>query len=165
MKSIRSIFHYSVLAASVALAGCSGGGGDDDVTAVVAPPEQPAPSTCPDVGNLTVTELGDNQCEIGGVLTENATLTSAQTWFLEGSLQVGEEANAVTLDIQAGTEIRGDNVDAVDYVLVFPGSALVANGTSADPVRFLSDDDDVDGSGEWGGVFGEHTTNFTLIIT
>ena len=153
MKSIRSIFHYSVLAASVALAGCSGGGGDDDVTAVVAPPEQPAPSTCPDVGNLTVTELGDNQCEIGGVLTENATLTSAQTWFLEGSLQVGEEANAVTLDIQAGTEIRGDNVGAVDYVLVFPGSALVANGTSADPVRFLSDDDDVDGSGEWGGVF------------
>ena len=40
-----------------------------------------------------------------------------------------------------------------DYVLVYPGSSLNANGTGANPVHFLSDDDNVDGSGEWGGVF------------
>jgi len=30
---------------------------------------------------------------------------------------------------------------------------FTANGTGANPVQFLSDDDNVDGSGEWGGVF------------
>lgn len=150
MNSFRSFFHYSVIATSVVLAGCGGGGDDADELAPVA---VPAPATCPTVGNLLVTELADNQCEIGGVLTENATLTAAQTWFLEGSLQVGDEANAVTLEVEAGTQIRGDNVGEIDYLLVFPGSALSANGTSSEPVRFLSDDDDVDGSAEWGGVF------------
>jgi len=44
-------------------------------------------------------------------------------------------------------------VDVTDHVLVFPGSALQANGTSANPVQFLSDDAGVEGGGEWGGVF------------
>ncbi|PON13825.1 hypothetical protein C2W62_32295, partial [Candidatus Entotheonella serta] len=70
---------------------------------------------------------------------------------LNSRLQVGNAASNVTLDIDPGTEIRGDSAD--DHLLVFPGSALRANGTGASPVRFLSDDVGVDGSGEWGGVF------------
>jgi len=151
MKSLRTILQTSAIATSVALVGCGGGGGGGDD--VVAPDPAPVANTCPAVGDLTVVELSADQCEISGVLTENATLTSAQTWFLEGAVQVGDETSAVTLDIQAGTEIRGDNAGPVDHMLVFPGSALAANGTSASPVRFLSDDDDVDGRGEWGGVF------------
>lgn len=108
---------------------------------------------CPIIGNLTTLELGENQCQVTGVLTENAVLPSGQTWFLEGALQIGSAEIAATLDIEAGTQIRGDNQDAVDHVLVYPGSALRANGTSANPVHFLSDDDNVDGRGEWGGVF------------
>jgi len=79
---------------------------------------------CPLVGNLQSLELATNECQISGVLTESATLTADRTWFLEGALQI-----------------------------VYPGSSLNANGTGANPVYFLSDDDDVDGSGEWGGVF------------
>ncbi|MEO0574532.1 MAG: hypothetical protein AAF004_03650 [Pseudomonadota bacterium] len=133
---------------ALALAACS----SDDSTTFATPPPPPT-SSCPTVGNLTPNELATDQCEISGVLTESATLTAAQTWFLEGALQVGDDTSVVTLDIEAGTEIRGDNSGDVDHVVVFPGSALRANGTSAQPVRMLSDDDNVDGSGEWGGLF------------
>ena len=108
---------------------------------------------CPLVGNLQSLELATNECQISGVLTESATLTADRTWFLEGALQIGSGEIAATLDIEGGTRIRGDNQDVTDYVLVYPGSSLNANGTGANPVYFLSDDDDVDGSGEWGGVF------------
>ena len=111
------------------------------------------PGACPLVGNLQSLELATNECQISGVLTENATLTADRTWFLEGALQIGSGETAATLDIEGGTQIRGDNQDVTDYVLVYPGSSLNANGTGANPVHFLSDDGNVDGSGEWGGVF------------
>ena len=111
------------------------------------------PGACPLVGNLQSLELASNGCQISGVLTESATLTADRTWYLEGALQIGSAETAATLNIEGGTQIRGDNQDVTDYVLVYPGSSLNANGTGANPVHFLSDDDDVDGSGEWGGVF------------
>ena len=111
------------------------------------------PGACPIVGNLIPLELAAGQCQISGELTESGVLTADQTWFLEGSLQIGTPEIAATLDIEAGTQIRGDNQDVTDYVLVYPGSSLQANGTSANPVQFLSDDEGVDGRAEWGGVY------------
>jgi len=105
---------------------------------------------CPAVGNITPTEIGINQCQIGGTLLTGGTLTSDVIWVLDGRFQVGTENDNAILTVDAGTQINGsDN----DHVLVFPGSAIQANGTSADPVHFLSDDGDVTGSGEWGGLF------------
>ena len=144
---------YSAVFGLLLLAGCGGGGGDA-VDLVNDDPPAPAPaSTCPEVGNLTVEELADNQCQISGVLTADAELTSDQTWFLEGRVQVGNNDSQAVLSIQAGTDVFGDSDGETDHLLVWPGSALQANGTSADPVRFMSDDDDVDGRAEWGGVF------------
>jgi len=80
-------------------------------------------------------------------------LPASTTWYLEGGLQIGTAEVAATLNIEAGTQIRGDNQDVTDYVLVYPGSSLRANGTGANPVQFLSDDEGVDGRAEWGGVF------------
>jgi len=134
------------------LAGC-GGGGNDDGALVIDPPPAPVASTCPAVGNLTVEELAADQCQLSGVLTEDAELSSAQTWFLEGRLQVGNNDTTAVLSIEAGTDIFGDNEGDTDHLLVWPGSALEANGTSVNPVRFLSDDADVDGRAEWGGLF------------
>ena len=111
------------------------------------------PGACPIVGNLIPLELAAGQCQISGELTESGVLTADQTWFLEGSLQIGTPEIAATLNIEAGTQIRGDNQDVTDYVLVYPGSSLQANGTSANPVQFLSDDEGVDGRAEWGGVY------------
>ena len=124
--------------------------GDAEVDAGI---EAGGPGGCPIVGNLIPFELGPGQCQISGELTESGVLTADQTWFLEGSLQIGTPEIAATLDIEAGTQIRGDNQDVTDYVLVYPGSSLQANGTSANPVQFLSDDEGVDGRAEWGGVY------------
>ena len=124
--------------------------GDAEVDAGI---EAGGPGGCPIVGNLIPFELGLGQCQISGELTESGVLTADQTWFLEGSLQIGTPEIAATLDIEAGTQIRGDNQDVTDYVLVYPGSSLQANGTSANPVQFLSDDEGVDGRAEWGGVY------------
>jgi len=134
------------------LAGCGGGGGADPVV-VADPPAPPPASTCPEVGSLTVEELAANECQISGVLTADAELSSAQTWFLEGRVQIGNNDSSAVLSIQAGTDIFGDSEGDTDHLLVWPGSALQANGTSSDPVRFMSDDADVAGRGEWGGVF------------
>lgn len=140
-----------------ALAACGGGSNNaqsPDPFAAVAPVAPLAGATCPpNVGNLAVTELAANQCQISGVLTQSGTLNSDVDWFLEGVLQIGNADNVAVLDIQPGTDIFGDNVGPIDHVLAFPGSALRANGTGSQPVRFLSDDADFNGSGEWGGVF------------
>jgi hypothetical protein len=142
--------------AAISLAAC-GSSNDDNPIAdgnnnIDEPPVLVA-GDCPLIGNLQALEIAPDDCQLSGVLTENAVLTADRTWYLEGRLQIGSPEVNATLDIDPGTQIRGDNVDVTDYVLVWPGSSLNANGTGANPVHFLSDDDDVDGRGEWGGVF------------
>ena len=73
---------------------------------------------CPAVGNLTPEEVGINQCEIGGTLTADGTLTSDVIWILDGRLQVGNETDTAILTIDGGTEINGSGSD---HVLVYPG--------------------------------------------
>jgi len=150
------------LSVTLALSACGSSDDPDDIdltdedTIVVEnniPTGDGGQGACPIVGNLIPIELGPSECQISGQLTENAVLPAAQTWFLEGALQIGTPEIAATLNIEAGTQIRGDNVDVTDYVLVYPGSSLQSNGTAANPVHFLSDDDNVDGRAEWGGVF------------
>jgi len=173
MKNYLSTkFALAVLPALVLAACGDGGTGLDDINSIVVTsgeeetveaivditvpeqePEQLLVGSCPLVGNLQSSELGENQCQISGILLEEATLTSDIEWYLEGGFVIGSEESSARLTIEGGTVIRGDNVDATDYVLVYPGSSIEANGTSSTPVYFLSDDDNVDGSGEWGGLF------------
>ena len=130
------------------LAACSSSNDDiapivEDIVADAPPAEAPpaeeanAQGDCPTVGNLTPTEVATGQCSIGGVLDQDATLTSDMTWFLEDRLQVGNDQFTSTLSVEAGTQIRGSGTD---HILVWPGSAIQANGTSASPVQMLSDD-------------------------
>lgn len=105
---------------------------------------------CPTIGNLIPEEVQAGQCLLAGTLDQDATLTADTTWFLDGALQIGNNQFAATLTIEAGTQIRGSDSD---HILVWPGSTVLANGTGADPIWMLSDDDGVDGSGEWGGLF------------
>jgi len=142
----------SVISAAF-IAGC--GGGSETTTSVpvvVTPPPPPVSSQgdCPTVGNLIPVEMSAGQCSISGVLDQSSTLTADMTWFLDGALQIGNNQYAGTLTIEAGTQIRGSGTD---HILAWPGSAVLANGTRANPIQMLSDDDGVDGSGEWGGLF------------
>lgn len=136
------------LALAMAIAGCDGGS-SSSTPAVAVPAVNPA-GDCPAFGNLNPIQLSSGECRVGGTLTEDVTLVPGTTWFLTDRLQVGTDANAVSLTLEAGTEIRGSGSD---HVLVWPGSSLLANGTAESPVRMLSDDDDVAGRGEWGGLF------------
>ena len=102
------------------------------------------------MGNIVPVEVTAGQCTITGVLDQDATLTADMTWFLDDRLQIGNNQFNASLSIEAGTQIRGSGTD---HILVWPGSTILANGTSAEPIQMLSDDDDVSGSGEWGGLF------------
>jgi len=68
----------------------------------------------------------ENQCQISGVLLEEANLTSDIDWYLEGGFVIGSGESSARLTIEGGTVIRGDNVDATDYVLV--SDNIVVNG-------------------------------------
>ncbi len=177
MKNYKPLKFASAVLPALVLAACADSGlgldGSDSLTITIAsdegeiaeatvdiavPEQEQAPEqlligSCPLVGNLQSSELGENQCQISGTLLEEASLTSDIEWFLEGGFVIGSPETSARLTIEGGTVIRGDNVDATDYVLVYPGSSIEANGTSSTPVYFLSDDDNVDGSGEWGGLF------------
>lgn len=148
-KAISSI--AGIIGAAV-LIGCGGTNTNEPDLVVVAPPPPPADpqGDCPTIGNLVPTELAAGECSISGVLDQSSTLTADMIWFLDGALQIGNNQYAGTLTVEAGTQIRGSGTD---HILVWPGSAILANGTRANPILMLSDDNDVSGSGEWGGLF------------
>ena len=155
--TIKQTLYYSAasLVTAALLVACSNSSSfDAPEPVVVAPPAPPPPTNtqgdCPTVGNIEPVETAAGQCSIGGVLDQDATLTADMMWFLDESLQVGNNQFNATLTIEAGTQIRGSGTD---HLLVWPGSTLLANGTGSNPIHMLSDDDDVSGSGEWGGLF------------
>jgi len=157
--NIKQTLSYSVtgLITAAILVACSDNSAINTVPEpVVETPPAPDPTPvntqgdCPAVGNLEPVEITAGQCTIGGVLDQDATLTADMMWFLEDSLQIGNNQFNAALSIEAGTQIRGSGTD---HILVWPGSAILANGTSASPIQMLSDDDDTSGAGEWGGLF------------
>lgn len=70
---------------------------------------------------------------------------------VDGTLASGDAVTSVTITIEAGTQIVG-NSDTFANLLITRGSQIMALGTAADPIVFSSDDTDIDGSGEWGGL-------------
>ena len=133
--------------------------GESDTAIVSVDVPAGSASFCPAaIGNLIPSSLvssgaSENFCEITGILIEDGTLENGFTWFLEGALQVGDSDIDATLNIEGGTFIYGDNVDEIDHLFVFAGSSIQATGTAATPIHFTSDDDDDNGSAEWGGLF------------
>ena len=66
----------------------------------------------------------------GGTLTQDATLPQGSTWTLYKNVYID---GASTLTIPQGVHLKmASNVE----IVVRPGSKIMANGTSADPVRF-----------------------------
>lgn len=155
MSLRKNLIHSTTgIFATALLIGCSNGGSSTPLPEIVVAPPAPvvvdSQGACPTVGNLTPVESSAGNCTVTGVLDQDATLTADMTWFLEDRLQVGNNAFTASLTVEAGTQIRGSGTD---HILVWPGSAILANGTSASPVQMLSDDDNVSGTAEWGGLF------------
>ena len=107
---------------------------------------------CISIGFAQIIDEGD--------LTENATWTANNTYYLNNQLFVKE---GVTLTIEAGTEILGRydaNYSAdnpAPCVVVERGGMIMAEGTADAPITFRSelDSDDANygnGRGLWGGL-------------
>ena len=142
--NIKQTLLYSTtgLMTAIMLVACSNNSATNTVPEPVVetpPAADPTPVStqgdCPTVGNIVPVEVAAGQCTIGGVIDQNATLTADMTWFLDDSLQVGNNQFTASLSIEPGTQIRGSGTD---HILVWPGSTILANGTSAAPIQMLS---------------------------
>lgn len=83
-------------------------------------------------------------------ITTNTIFTSNNVYLLKGAVYVD---SLVTLTIQPGTVIRGDNTIANSSLIIRRGAKLIAEGTSCNPIVFTSNK--AVGSrapGDWGGV-------------
>ncbi len=115
-------------------------------------------------------EVEEGVCRLNGTYLADLTLTAGNVYLLDGRVNIGNGnclltsattcqggaslVNA-TLTIQAGVEIRGlpsDDPLSASVLHITRGSRINAVGTAQAPIVFSSEDDDLVGPGEWGGV-------------
>lgn len=122
---------------------------------------------CPSWAGAKDKRDGVDVCSLPATITENRTLTSDIIWLMEGRVTVGngnremsvvegtlEDGQAVlnvTLTINEGTQVQGVKGSFAN-LLITRGSKINAVGSASNPIVFSSDDDDLDGAGEWGGL-------------
>ena len=133
---------------------------------------------CPD----GTTETAGDTCELSGSINSDLTLVAGNTYTLNGRVQVGngsaelgtsntlangDNLTTPTLTIEAGVHVKGltasDGTFQTAAVLqINRGAKIMAVGTADAPIVFSSEDEDMNGPGEWGGViisgFGPHNT-------
>lgn len=98
---------------------------------------------------------------ITGHITTNTTWTANNVYLLQGVVYVD---SLVTLTIEPGTVIRGDNATPNSSLLVKRGGKLMAEGTAASPIVFTSNlPVGSRNKGDWGGVIllGKAKNNLT----
>ncbi len=87
---------------------------------------------------------------VSGVITTNTTWTKNNVYKLSGLVFVD---SLVTLTIEAGTVIRGDETVANSSLVVQRGAQLIANGTPCNPIVFTSNKAiGARAKADWGGV-------------
>ena len=113
-------------------------------------------------------ELEAGLCLLPPTVSTDLTLTAGVDYLMEGRVTVGNgngqlETNGdgtlsdgssvrnVTLTIEPGVHVLGKTGTFANLVIT-RGSKLMAVGTKSAPIVFSSDDEGLDGSGEWGGL-------------
>jgi hypothetical protein len=127
-----------------------------------------SPSTCPTwASSRPIDDAGKNVCQLPGTITVSRTLDSDIVWYMaervtvgngnqemsatKGVLRNGSPVLNVTLTIEPGTQIKGATGSFAN-LLITRGSRIMAEGTRTAPIVFSSDDADMSGPGEWGGL-------------
>lgn len=135
-----------VAIAALTLSGCGGGSSkkakNPDTSSTPAPTESTASST------PAPTQESET---LSGEITSDKTLTANKTWLLDGQVKV---ANGATLTVEAGTTVAG-KAGTNAWLMVLSGSKIIANGTSAKPITFTSQEaisGDTEAAGQWGGI-------------
>ncbi|MFN9710591.1 MAG: T9SS type A sorting domain-containing protein, partial [Bacteroidota bacterium] len=96
---------------------------------------------------------------ISGNITSNTTWTSSNTYLISGLVYV---AAGVTLTIEPGTVIRGDNSVSSSSLIITKNAKLIAEGTLSNPIVFTSSKAvGTRAVGDWGGliILGRATLN------
>jgi hypothetical protein len=179
MKVGNIVLATATLAALGVLSGCSGG--DDTSIEVCNVPgsctteggtggggSNPISLSCPSWSSARpIDAMGNDVCQLPSEILEDRTLTSDIIWYMpgrvtvgngnremsttEGELESGSPVINATLTINPGTQIVA-RTGTFANLLITRGSKIDAAGTSSDPIIFSSDDDGLDGAGEWGGI-------------
>lgn len=110
----------------------------------------------------SVIELPEGTERIGGVLTEDLSLSANTTYLLSEALIVPED---ITLEIEAGTVIEALVSDDI-FIAIQQGGTINANGTAANPIVMTSSRSNPR-SGDWGGliVLGRAPINSVADLT
>lgn len=96
---------------------------------------------------------------VAGNVTTNTTWTSNNTYLLTGTVYVD---SGVTLTIQPGTVIRGNDAIANSCLIIKRSGRIIAQGTATNPIVFTSNKSiGSRGLADWGGIIilGRATTN------
>ncbi len=96
------------------------------------------------------TAYGTTNVNVTGSITTNTTWTSNNVYLLQGIVYVN---SGVTLTIEPGTIIHGDDLTANSSLLIARGGKLIADGTPCKPIVFTSDKAiGQRAKGDWGGI-------------
>ncbi len=101
----------------------------------------------------------------GDAITTDTHLTANNSYFVDGTVRVGENAftgtndDKVSLTIDAGTTLFANSATQ-SFLLIDRGAKIYANGTPENPIIMTYDEDEVDSDsvdpindrGKWGGV-------------
>ena len=137
------------------------------ITAIAGASEKTVVITNPETGD----EVAVTAVQLPNTILEDVTLDADVLYYMadrvtvgdgngsmtetDGVLDLGSGATAdvtsVTFTIEAGTQILAAK-NTFANLLITRGSQIMAEGTAEAPIVFSSDDDDMDGSGEWGGI-------------
>lgn len=176
MRSNKLVLVAAAVASALGLSACSDGDRSsltiegDTINEAPNNPTNPGNgvSTCPSFATARPqTSDGTNVCQLPSTLSASTILTADTIWYLADRVTVGNgngEMSAtpgmlanglavqnVTLTIEAGTQIKAQSGTFAN-IIITRGSKIMAEGTAQAPIIFSSEDDNYDGSGEWGGL-------------
>ncbi|NJM80617.1 MAG: hypothetical protein HC854_15185 [Flavobacterium sp.] len=95
---------------------------------------------------------------MSGIISEDKTLSSRETYLLQGTVYV---TNNAVLKIEPGTLIRGD-YNSCGTLVITKGAKIIAEGNESFPIVFTSNKDSYSRKpGDWGGIIimGEAPVN------
>ncbi|MCC3861765.1 hypothetical protein [Pseudemcibacter aquimaris] len=124
--------------------------------------------SCP-TGTVEVALGTGAACQVSGTLTSDLTLTSGNTYVLNGKVTVGQETNSdgtggtrAELTIEPGVTVAGLNANS--FLVISRGSSIDASGSASQPIIFTSAAEILRGvnatpialnegnTAEWGGI-------------
>ena len=105
-------------------------------------------NSCTKKDDDTANPGGDNGNTVTGTISTNTTWTTGSTYIIDGTLSV----EGATLTIEPGTIIKFTESSELDVGYSESGSAIIANGTADNPIRFTSTAS-TPTEGDWDGLW------------